>query len=123
MHSAGTRRPDDAAAVGRHRGHCGGDGESVRIQVRVVRPVAEVWFNGNRQLYFLVEQTGGEFGTGTGEEFGEYDPLSGTYHPMWMPIIDLLQNPVYPVEVALLVMESQKDGWPREPVTIYEEPR
>jgi 8-oxo-dGTP pyrophosphatase MutT (NUDIX family) len=95
--------------------------EELGLQVRVTRFVAEVWFNGNRQVYFLVEQTGGTFGTGSGEEFSSgYDATHGTYHPMFMPIADLLSNPVVPVEVAELVTTFRADGWPQELITIHE---
>jgi len=93
--------------------------EELGIDVRVVRQAVEVWFNGNRQMYFLVEQTGGTFGTGTGPEFTEpFDPVHGTYHPMWMPIAELLENPVLPVEVAELVMRFHVEGWPKDPIKI-----
>ncbi|MEW5939490.1 MAG: NUDIX domain-containing protein, partial [Chloroflexota bacterium] len=98
--------------------------EELGVQARVTRQVAEVWFNGNRQLYFLAEQTGGEFGAGTGPEFTEpFDPIHGTYHPRWMPIADLLSNPVVPVEVAELIARYRKEGWPEGVITIHETPR
>ena len=95
--------------------------EELGIQVRVIRLAATVWFRGNRQDYFLVEQTGGTFGTGAGDEFGAYDPISGTYHPMWMPIAELLANPILPTEIAALVVQSHSNGWPHATITIYEE--
>ena len=95
--------------------------EELGVEVRVVRQVAEVWFNGNRQMYFLVEQTGGEFGTGDGPEFtGTLDPFHGTYHPMWMPVAELLAQPILPMEVAEMVQRCHGEGWPDGLVTIYE---
>jgi len=94
--------------------------EELGLQVRVIRLAIAVWFHGNRQDYFLVEQTGGTFGTGTGEEFGAYDPMHGTYHPMWMPLSDLLSNPVLPDSVAALVQKFHTEGWPNKPVAIHE---
>jgi hypothetical protein len=74
-----------------------------------------------------VEQTGGEFGTGTGEEFTNSDPNNPdviNYIPIWMPIEDLLQyEKVFPVDVAKLVLKSQKDGWPKEPIVVFEVPK
>jgi 8-oxo-dGTP pyrophosphatase MutT (NUDIX family) len=97
--------------------------EELGVDVRVVRQVAEVWFNGNRQMYFLVEQTGGEFGTGDGPEFtGPFDAMHGTYHPMWMPIAELLVRPILPVEMAEMVQRCCAGGWPEKMVTIYEKP-
>ncbi|HEY5902696.1 MAG TPA: hypothetical protein VIU39_09085, partial [Anaerolineales bacterium] len=87
------------------------------------RKVGEVWFEGNRQEYFLVESLGGEFGTGTGEEFLEPLPGNphGTYHPLWMPISQVLKNPVLPVEIAERVARFAGDAWPEESFEIREE--
>jgi hypothetical protein len=38
-----------------------------------------------------------------------------------MPIAELLNHPVLPVEMAELVLKSQTEGWPLEPVIIFEE--
>jgi 8-oxo-dGTP pyrophosphatase MutT (NUDIX family) len=97
--------------------------EELGLGVAVRRKVAEVWFNGNRQEYFLVEALAGKFGTGSGEEYTRPDPdpaRYGTYHPLWMPVSELLNNPVVPVEMAKLVQKSMVEGWPEEPVTILE---
>jgi hypothetical protein len=82
--------------------------------------VAEVLFNGYTQHYFLVKKLSGEFGTGTGEEYGEYNAVHGTFHPLWMPLVDVLNNNVLPRELAELVVRSAKEGWPVEPVIIIE---
>ena len=94
--------------------------EELGIHVVIKQKVAEVFFNGNTQFYFLVEKLRGEFGTGTGEEFGEFNPVHGTYHPLWMPLADVLTNNVVPRELAELVVHSVKEGWPAEPVIINE---
>jgi 8-oxo-dGTP pyrophosphatase MutT (NUDIX family) len=97
--------------------------EELGIVVEVKQQVAEVFFNGNTQYYFLAEKLSGEFGTGTGEEYGEYDPVHGTYHPIWMPLADVLTQNVLPRELADLVVRFEKEGWPAEPVVIIEERR
>ena len=94
--------------------------EELGIHVVIKQKVVEVFFNGNTQFYFLVEKLRGEFGTGTGEEFGEFNPVHGTYHPLWMPLADVLTNNVVPRELAELVVHSVKEGWPAEPVIINE---
>ena len=94
--------------------------EELGIQVEIKQKVAEVIFNGNTQHYFLAEKLSGEFGTGTGEEYGEYNPVHGTYHPLWMPLADVLNNNVLPRELAELVVRFAKEGWPAEPVIIIE---
>jgi len=57
-------------------------GEELGIQVAIKQKVADVIFNGNPQYYFLAQKLSGEFGTGAGEEYGEFNPAHGTYHPI-----------------------------------------
>ncbi len=95
--------------------------EELGIIVAIKQKVAEVIFNGKPQYYFLAEKLSGEFGTGRGEEYGEYNPEHGTYHPVWMPLADVLNNNVLPRELAELVVRSVEEGWSAEPVIIIEE--
>jgi 8-oxo-dGTP pyrophosphatase MutT (NUDIX family) len=101
--------------------------EELGIQVAIQRKVAEVQMGRrSRQVYFLVEQTGGEFGTGTGEEFDANPdhPQQGIYIPIWMPIDELPQHAnIYPVEVSRLVVRSAKEGWSTDSILISEEPK
>lgn len=90
--------------------------EELGIEVAIRRKVAEVQVGQrSRQIYFLVEQTGGEFGTGIGEEFEESNrdnPQKGIYIPTWMPIDDLPGHTnIYPEDVSRLVVRSVKEGW------------
>ncbi len=98
-------------------------GEELGIQVAIKQKVADVIFNGNPQHYFLAQKLSGEFGTGAGEEYGEFNPAHGTYHPIWMPLADVPNNNVLPRELAELVVRSAKEGWSAEPVIIIEEKR
>jgi 8-oxo-dGTP pyrophosphatase MutT (NUDIX family) len=100
--------------------------EELGIQVAIKQKIAEVQMGRkSRQVYFLTEQTGGEFGTGTGEEFTNSDPANpqqGIYIPIWMPVEELSQHAnIYPVEVARLVTRSIKEGWRRNSVLVVEE--
>ncbi len=97
--------------------------EELGILVEIKQKVAEVFFNGNIQYYFLVEKLSGKFGTGTGEEYGEFNPVHGTYHPLWLPLADVLTHNILPRELADLVVRFAKEGWPAEPVIIIEEKR
>ena len=97
--------------------------EELGIQVKLKQKAAEVQFGGRLQVYFLAEKQSGEFGTGAGEEYGEYDPLHGTYQPLWMPLEDMKSRNVVPRELADLVLRFVKEGWPLEPVIIVEEKR
>ena len=99
--------------------------EELGIEVAIKQKVAEVQLGyKSRQFYFLVEQIGGEFGTGAGEEFESSnldDPQKGMYIPIWMTIEELPQHPnIYPAEVAQLVINSVKEGWSREPAQIFD---
>lgn len=95
--------------------------EELGLQVKVVRKIADVTFNGKMQYYFLVEKLGGEFGTGSGEEYGGYDPAYGTYEPLWLPIVDLPKHNVLPPQLAKLVFRSLTEGWPLEEIMILED--
>jgi 8-oxo-dGTP pyrophosphatase MutT (NUDIX family) len=98
--------------------------EETGLRIAVKRKVAEAWFEGNRQDYFLVERLGGQYGTGQGEEFMDRHPelaaLSGTYHPTWLPLKDLLVYPVLPSEIAGMIVRYGKDRWPAEIIQIQE---
>jgi 8-oxo-dGTP pyrophosphatase MutT (NUDIX family) len=102
--------------------------EELGIEVAIQHKVAEVQLGQkSRQIYFLVVQTGGEFGTGAGEEFAESNrdnPQKGIYLPIWMPIAELPQHAnVHPAALAELVLRSIKKGWPSEPIFTFEKPR
>lgn len=90
--------------------------EELGVEVAIKQKVAEVKVGlKSRQIYFLVEQTGGAFGTGVGEEYSDSDPHSpeeGIYIPIWMPIEELTHHQnVYPADVAKLVIKSIRAGW------------
>ena len=94
--------------------------EELGLLVKVNRKIAEVNFNGKKQHYFLVEKIGGEFGSGTGEEYGDYNPAYGTYLPLWLPIVELRNHNVLPQPLAELVFRSLHESWPAETVIISE---
>ena len=95
--------------------------EELGIKVEIKQKVAEVKFDQDTQHYFLAKKLSGQFGTGTGEEYGEYNPMYGTYHPLWMPLADVLNNNVLPRELANLVIQFADEGWPPKPVIIFDE--
>jgi len=94
--------------------------EELGIIVILKQKVAELVFGQDTQYYFLAEKISGEFGTGTGEEYGEYNPTHGSYHPLWMPISDVLNHNVLPHKLAELAVQFALEGWPTEPVKIFE---
>jgi 8-oxo-dGTP pyrophosphatase MutT (NUDIX family) len=102
--------------------------EELGVEVVIKQKVAEVQVGQrSRQLYFLVEQTGGEFGTGTGEEFAAAnrdDPQKGIYIPIWMPIDELPQHTnIYPEDISRLVVRSVTEGWSHGSMQGFEEPQ
>jgi 8-oxo-dGTP pyrophosphatase MutT (NUDIX family) len=101
--------------------------EELGIEISIQQKVAEVQLGlKSRQIYFLVEQTGGEFGTGLGEEFTNSDsesPDEGFYIAVWMPIEELPLHPnVYPADLAKLVVKSVKQGWLKSAPVFFEGP-
>ena len=95
--------------------------EELGIEVEIVQKAATVLREGRRdQVYFLVKWLGGEYGTGTGEEYGKVDEEHGTYNPVWIPLGELLEKNVVPRGLAELTVRSFTEGW-GEGVVIYEE--
>jgi 8-oxo-dGTP pyrophosphatase MutT (NUDIX family) len=100
--------------------------EELGVQVAIKQKVAEIVLGQkSRQIYFLVEQVGGEFGTGAGEEYTESDPNDpdeGIYIPVWMPISELPGHVnVHPADVAKLVVRSVKESWAEVSGVFFEE--
>ena len=93
--------------------------EELGVVVEVQQKAAEVFINGNTQHYFLVSRISGDFGTGTGEEYGEYNPAHGTYLPLWISIENVLSNNVLPRELAELVVRCTQAGWPRSSIQLF----
>ena len=89
--------------------------EELGVEVVIKQKVAEIRIERSRQIYFLVERVGGEFGTGMGEEFSDSDlndPSEGIYAAVWMPIEELSwREKVYPVELVEIVIKSIREGW------------
>lgn len=98
--------------------------EELGVEVVIRQKVAVIHFEQSTQVYFLVMRVGGEFGSGTGEEYTDSDPndpTEGIYIPVWMPIDELPRHEkVFPEALAKLVVMSKTDGWSKEPVVIYE---
>ena len=102
--------------------------EELGMEVAIRQRIAEIQLGQkSRQVYFLVEQIGGEFGTGVGEEYTDADPDSpeeGVYIPIWMPITELpIHQNIHPADVAKLVVKSLTKGWAEIAPVSYEEPK
>jgi 8-oxo-dGTP diphosphatase len=94
--------------------------EELGLTVVVKRLLAVIWWHGKPQYHYLVESAGGTFGTGTGEEMTSPSPEKGTYNPVWMPLDDLLNQPVWPRLMAEMVVKAQSEGWSETPPVIHE---
>ncbi len=94
--------------------------EELGLDVALKGLVAQIGWHGKWQYYYRVEVTGGTFGKGTGEEMNHPLPERGTYEPVWLPVSQLIEQPVKPVEMAELLVRFLKEGWPQEPVIIPE---
>jgi 8-oxo-dGTP diphosphatase len=94
--------------------------EELGLEVVLKKLVAKMGWQGKWQYYYRVEVTGGIFGSGCGEEMLDTLPGRGTYRPMWMPLVELLNQPVKPHQLAEIVVRFSKEGWPEEPVIIPE---
>lgn len=95
--------------------------EELGITVEIEQKAAELTRPSGKQVYFLVRYGSGEFGTGTGEEYGEYNPKYGSYLPLWMPLDEVLEKNVLPRELAEFVVRSHREGWKDKSIVVIEE--
>jgi 8-oxo-dGTP diphosphatase len=94
--------------------------EELGLQVKPLKLLARIEWQGHWQYYYLVERLGGTFGTGTGEEMHHPRPERGTYTPLWMPVSNLSSQPVKPLIMVDLLLGFLKNGWPDEALVIPE---
>ena len=91
--------------------------EELGFQVKIGPMVAEVWYLGTPQYYFLAEFIGGKFGQGSGAEMSSPpDSEKGSYLPVWVSIDTLLDQPLLPMLMAEYVWKSYREGWPGNPL-------
>ncbi len=94
--------------------------EELGLGVRVGSLVAVVEFLGEEQWYYLADVSGGEFGTGAGEEMASVaESPSGSYTALWVPLAQLAALDVRPRVLAGLVAAGGLAGL-REPLRITE---
>jgi 8-oxo-dGTP pyrophosphatase MutT (NUDIX family) len=94
--------------------------EELGLDVTLIKTIARISWQGKWQVYYLVEGTGGTFGTGSGAEMVNPVLERGTYKPTWLPLSELLEQPVRPREMAELLSRFVKEGWPESPVILAE---
>jgi 8-oxo-dGTP diphosphatase len=97
--------------------------EELGLQVKIGRLVAEVWYQGAPQYYFLADRTGGQFGHGNGAEMGsQADSEKGSHQPVWLRVDDLHKHQILPKLVADFVFKSHHSRWPEQPLVVTERP-
>jgi 8-oxo-dGTP diphosphatase len=96
--------------------------EELGLDVAIHQMVAEVWYQGSPQYYFLADVTGGQFGHGTGNEMNSLSGSEkGTYLPVWIPVAEILKQPILPRLVAEFVQRSIIKGWPENPLIVRDQ--
>lgn len=73
--------------------------EELGVHVKLEGVAAYVAFNNELNPYYWATMTGGEFGTGTGEEF-QAEQTNGSYTPLWVKRTALPHLPVRPPSLA-----------------------
>jgi 8-oxo-dGTP diphosphatase len=93
--------------------------EELGLQVHVGQMIAEIWYLGVPQYYFLVKSFTGQFGSGTGSEMNS-QPRSekGSHLPVWMQVEEITNQPVLPKLMAQYVLKYHSSGWPKEPLLV-----
>ena len=91
--------------------------EELGLDVEVGRLIADVVYQGNRQVYFAASVKGGSFGSGTGPEFSAELHAGATFIPVWLPIRELANAPVYPEALRRLVAGCE-GAWPDEALVV-----
>ena len=90
--------------------------EELGLQVSLKRLLAQIKWQGKWQYYYLAATSADTFGSGSGEEMQSALPERGTYLPVWMPISEIVVQPVKPPELADMVARFPNEGWPRETI-------
>ena len=96
--------------------------EELGLKVVIKKLLVRMNWQGRWQYYYEVNPVAGRFGSGTGSEMTSPPPEKGTYRPVWMPVKELLDQPVLPYEIAELVVRNGLHGWPEQPIIIPPKP-
>lgn len=89
--------------------------EELGVQVEIVRRLGTVVFGTSTQIYFEARVTGGTFGTGTGSEMSSpAESASGSYEPIWLPLVDVASADVRPATLAAMLVDGSFRSSPFE---------
>ncbi|SFC89620.1 NUDIX domain-containing protein [Bacillus sp. 491mf] len=73
--------------------------EELGIHIQITRLAKKVSYNGTQYFYEAII-VGGTFGNGKGEEYIQNGRDRGEYIPIWVPIKDVLNINIKPLEVG-----------------------
>jgi len=97
--------------------------EELGLDVRIGPMVAEVWYLGSPQYYYLADRIDGQFGHGTGPEMSSLpDSKKGSYLTVWLPVDEVLSRQVLPKLMAEFVWKSHHTSWPDHTLVVTEHP-
>ncbi len=97
--------------------------EELGLQVKIGARVAEVWYLGTPQYYYLAARTGGKFGTGNGKEMHSAPSSeSGSHRPVWVALDELPEINLLPKLLVDYVRSSHASGWPTSPLVVVDRP-
>lgn len=81
--------------------------EELGLRVRPGRLIGDFAHNNERHLFYLAEVTGGQFGTGTGEEYvSEFHESVGTYKPVWLSVAEACSLDSRPMELCRALLHE-----------------
>lgn len=97
--------------------------EELGLDVKIGPMVAEIWYLGSPQYYYLADRVAGQFGHSTGAEMSSLpDSKKGAYLPVWLPMGEILSRQVLPKLMAEYVWKSHRTGWPEHPLIVTDPP-
>jgi 8-oxo-dGTP diphosphatase len=97
--------------------------EELGLNVKIDIQVAEAWYLGSPQFYFLAEAIGGQFGHGSGSEMScTPESKKGSYLLVWVEMNTIFNRLILPKIIAEFVWKSYKEGWPEEPLIVNDHP-
>ncbi|MBM7691435.1 ADP-ribose pyrophosphatase YjhB (NUDIX family) [Peribacillus deserti] len=83
--------------------------EELGVSVLIKELFGTAEYNGT-QYFFLAHSTGGDFGTGQGQEFFDSGRGRGTYKPIWVEINSLSSLDVRPRQITEKILKYYGNG-------------
>ncbi len=97
--------------------------EELGLEVKIGTLMAEVWYLGAPQYYYLAQRLGGKFGSGSGKEMHSAPGSEkGSHRPVWAVIDELPEINLLPKLLTGFVQTSHASGWPDKPLVVVDRP-